>query len=245
MKRLIAFILCAALCCFHGQSSAQGWLPLAAPSSGGSALTFTPTATTVAWSVAPSPPVTFSAVSIGTASSDRIVVAVLAVDGNATNGVISGITIGGTSATQAAKLDPTATIKGIYIYYLKVTSGTTANIVVSCSGFPGGIGLAVGIITGSATTSLGTSATSDQWTSPQSDPHSITATIPTNGVGVVGVTIDRATTPTWTNATGDANTTEPSGNTEAMLMAHTTNNSPSFTGANSFAMVLASAPFGP
>jgi hypothetical protein len=75
---------------------------------------------------------------------------VIAVDGTATNGVVSGVTIGGSAATQAVKIDPTATVKGVYIYYLKVTTGTTANIVVSCSGFPGGIGIAVGAITGSA-----------------------------------------------------------------------------------------------
>jgi hypothetical protein len=62
---------------------------------------------------------------------------------------------------------------------------------------------------------------------------------------VVGVIVDRAITPTWTNATGDANITEPSGNLEAILMAHTTNNSPSFTGANNFSLEMVAATFGP
>jgi hypothetical protein len=37
MKRLIAFLLCAALCCFQVQ--AAGWLPLASPGGGGGAVT--------------------------------------------------------------------------------------------------------------------------------------------------------------------------------------------------------------
>jgi hypothetical protein len=254
MRKLLTLwiaLLFAALC---SQSSAQfkggggfgtpGFTSPAASGGGGGTLTFTPTATATAWQTSISPPATFSSVSIGTASSDRVVVVVISVDGNATNGVISGVSIGGSTATQAAKLDPTGTIKGVYIYYLKVTTGTTANIVISCSGFPSGIGIAVGIITGSATTALGTPATSDQWTTPQADPHSITATVPTNGVGVVAVTVDRAITPVWINATADAHTNEGAGNALDLLMAHTTNNSPSFTGANNFGVLMASAPFG-
>jgi len=171
------------------------------------------------------------------------VAVVITVDGNASNGVISAVTIGGNSATKAVGIDPGAAGQGDYIYYLKVTTGTTANIVISCNGFPGGIGIAVGTITGSATTTF--SASNTVGPSAVADPHSLTTTVPSNGIGIVGVIVDRATTPTWTGATGDANITEVGGNAMALLMAHTTNNSPSFTGANNFNLTMVAATFGP
>lgn len=210
---------------------------------GGGTLTYTATAVATAWQTSVSPPATFTAVAIGTASSDRIVVVSITVDGNASNGVISGVTIGGSGAAKAVGIDPTVAGQGVYIYSLLVTSGTTANIVISCSGFPSGIGISVGNIKGSATATV--NATNSVGPSTVADPHSLTTVVPANGVGVVAAIIDRAITPSWTNATGDANISEVSAGAMSLQQAHTTNNTPSFTGANNFQLAMVAATWGP
>lgn len=214
------------------------------------ALAFTATATSVPWSLAVTPPAVFNSVSIGAASSDRIVVVCIGVDGDAGDGVVSGVTIdsggGPVAMTQAVGQDPTSGSfpvfdAGQYIFYKLVTSGTTANISVACSGFPSGLGISVGIITGDAAAAV--SATQVVAAAATADPHAITASVPANGVGIVAATVDRAFTPSWTNATGDTNNNEGGGNDHALLMAHGTSSSPSFTGANNFGVGMVMGTF--
>lgn len=220
----------------------QSRAPLdAAPA--GSSLTFTATDVATAWQTGITPPATFTNMAAGSASSDRILVAVIAVEGNALNGIISAVTIGGVVATKNSFIDSGAAGQGVYIYSAPVPTGTTATVIIACTGFPSGIGVALGKITGSATTAF--SAQNTVGPSAVADPHSITTTVPANGVGIVGVNVDRALTPSWTNATGDANITEVGGGALALLMAHTANNSPSFTGANGFSLAIVAATYAP
>lgn len=208
---------------------------------GGGALTFTATDTAVAWQNSQSA-ATFTNAAIGTASSDRLVVVAIAIDGNA-NGVVSGVTIGGNAATKAVGVDPTGGAQGgIYIFHRLVTTGTTASIVVTTV-FSNSIGIGVGIITGSA--SVAVSATNSAAFATTTDPHSLTTTVPANGVGVAAAVIDRAATASWTNATGIVDTQSTGGNQFNLFMAHGTNNSPSFTGANNFTVGMAMATYAP
>lgn len=69
----------------------------------------------------------FNSTAIGDAASDRLVVVVITTN----NGNVSGVTIGGVSATAAVTMANGD--ENVCIYYLEVASGTTANIVVSTS----------------------------------------------------------------------------------------------------------------
>lgn len=75
---------------------------------------------------------TFTAEPIGAAQSDRDVVVFYTVGDTGTVGTVSSVTIGGNSAT----LDVNSANDRIIIGFarLRVTTGTTADIVVNCSG---------------------------------------------------------------------------------------------------------------
>lgn len=208
-------------------------------------LTFTPTATAVAWQVGPTSPTLFTSTNIGTPSADRIVVVVANADASTANGVVTGVVINGVNATLAVGVPPAnGTTPSTYIWYALVTAGSSVTIEVDTAGaFPSGVGIAVGTITGSATATI--SATNTVAGAATADPHSITAVVPANGVAVVGVATDRLITATWTSATGDASTHEVGANGFGLLMAHGTANSPSFTGANGFGVGMAMATFKP
>lgn len=155
---------------------------------------------------------TFSTVSIGTASSDRIVIVGIVNDSQP----VSSITIAGVSATQAVAIGHSA------LYYLNVTSGTTATIVVTLAGAHNLIGIQVGILTGI------TSAPSASGTHSYDfvvDPQTVTATVPTGGVGVVivntGSNASLPPIPSWTNAIGDSYSHSEAGNTIQAILAHT------------------------
>jgi hypothetical protein len=100
------------------------------------------------------------------------------------------------------------------------------------------------MITGSATAAV--SANNKVTYASSADPHATASTtVPTNGVAVVAAIVDRAVTPSWSNATADVNFHETTGNTVSLLMAHGTANNPSFTGANAFTVGMAMTTFGP
>jgi hypothetical protein len=223
-----------------GQAFTLGAITIRMPAvAGGGALTFTVTDVAQAWQAA-SDPITWTGVAIGTATSDRIVV--VTVSGDAAND-LSSVTVGGISATRAVGTTMTGFADGTQIWFASVPTGTTATIVVAAGSFINEIAIAVGIITGSATTAV--SATQTVAIATIADPHLITATVPTNGVALISVLVDRATTPSWTNATGDANIQQVGGNSFCHLMAHGISSTPSFTGADNFSLTMAMATFGP
>lgn len=78
---------------------------------------------------------TFSNVSIGSANSNRIVIIGVAACRGAGSviplGSISSVTVGGNSATQLASIFNVGNNAALYIYAIALSTGTTANIVVS------------------------------------------------------------------------------------------------------------------
>lgn len=100
-------------------------------------------------------PVTFSAASIGAADSDRyVVVCAITEDGtNTTTRPITSMTIGGVTATEAAQASGDAYRRNAAVFYLKVTSGTTADIVLNfASGHDGALIRVYRVIVPSGTT---------------------------------------------------------------------------------------------
>lgn len=211
----------------------------------GTSLTFTATDVSQVFQTG-SGTLTWTGVNIGTASSDRIVVVAVSGEGNA--GTSISVTIGGVTATRAIGINLLRNMGGTEIWYLPITSGTTATIVVTADGgatFMSEAGIAVGKITGSATATVSAVNTADTWASAVADPHSISAAVPANGVGIISAVIDRNVTATWSGATGDATINQVGGNARALLMAHGISSAPSFTGANNFSTVLTMVTFGP
>lgn len=144
---------------------------------------------------------TFSGVSIGTATSDRLVVVVVtSADTGGNTAALSSVTIGGNAATIHVSSGTSEFITAVAS--LLVPTGTTANIVLN---FSNSIGRAAcqtyrvwdyNDATPNATSTSGgtTNATS----------RSATVAIPsTGGVAVYGVMCDGSRSVTWTNATED------------------------------------------
>jgi hypothetical protein len=183
---------------------------------GGGSLTLTGTDVATAWLTGISPPAVFTSMAAGAASSGRILAAIIAVDGNTTNGVVSACTIGGVAGAQRAGTPP--------------VSGTGHGI--SCNGFPSGMAVMLVAVTGSATAAF--SAGTQAAYNTGADPRSLTNTVPSNGVGVFAYVMDRDTTPTWSSATGLGSINHAGSNACDLIAAWTTSNTPSFTGANGF-----------
>jgi hypothetical protein len=140
------------------------------------------------------PAYTFSNVDIGTASSDRLVVVACHATGNtsAPNINLTSMTLGGSSMTNAAALaEDTASVD---LYYLTVTSGTTATIVATYPQTKRRCTIAVYTITG-----LNSSTPSDTGTSNNSDTApTLTLDIPTGSIAVYAHTSANNTTTTVT-----------------------------------------------
>lgn len=138
---------------------------------------------------------TYSNISIGTASSNRIV-AVFVVGSDSATKSVSSITIGGTTAT----LGTNTQISGSFLAgmgYLNVTSGTTATVVVNFSGTVRDVGVFV-----YALYDLNSETPVDTDNSPASSVTSKTLTMTTEADGIViGATIAglTVTSYTWTS----------------------------------------------
>jgi hypothetical protein len=145
------------------------------------------------------PAYTFSNVDIGTASSDRLVVVACHATGNtgALNINLTSMTLGGSSMTNAAAFaEDTASVD---LYYLTVTSGTTATIVATYPNQKRRCTIAVYTITG-----LNSSTPSDTGTSSNSDSApTLTLDIPTGSIAVYAHTSasGSTTTVTYSSAT--------------------------------------------
>lgn len=161
----------------------------------------------------PAPPVTFTAVPIGTASADRFVVVDIAwlCAANSASADIGSVTIGGVTATQAVY--DRETVRGHAMWFANVPSGTTANVVVGgfSNGFVNSVVANVGIIKGSATTSVGNTLITDKY---PNGANALAVTVPSNGVSVISSYADggnpaaTASTSWAPNATKDADTND-------------------------------------
>jgi hypothetical protein len=255
MRKFLTFLIALAAIAFAvcSPSSAQvGGLMFPGPGSfassgGGGTLTFVATDTTQTWQTSGAS-FTFAA-TIGTASTDRLVVVAISHDAITGNDV-SGVTINTLAMTKATSSGVSSGVGPASDIWYRMTptsdiAGSTASIVVTIGGtnFSSDLVITVGKITGSATATLGPVANVPSASTP--DAHAISATIPTNGVAVMLAGIDRNTTISWIGATKDSNINETGGGAVAQSMAHGTSSSVSFTGANNFSNSSAMATFGP
>jgi len=138
---------------------------------------------------------TYTSHSIGTASSDRLVVVGIASQCSS-NATISGLTIGGVSATLVANA---ADLRlPVAMFSLLVTSGTTADIVATYSSSQNTSTIGVWTITGLSST------TAHDTGSSLALPPTDTLDIPAGGVaiGVAGQN-DSTGTFSWTGLTED------------------------------------------
>jgi hypothetical protein len=135
---------------------------------------------------------TFTAKAIGTAASDRYVIVAVCVLNNA-SATPSTVTVGGNSATRQVR---SARGGGIVdIWTVLVTTGTTADVVVTCAAAPNRVGIIIWSATGlSSGTAVGT-GTENTATSP----HTTGSFSTSNGGFVVAASCDNGA-PTYTES---------------------------------------------
>lgn len=148
---------------------------------------------------------TFNTRNIGTAAADRIVVVGVSAGQSGSTVRTCTVTIGGVTATQlvfVAKTSTNSTHVGLFA--LLVTSGTTANIVVTLSGAQVRCGIQVWSLTG--TGGVVTPANTANNTAASTTAVSTTITTVAGGacIGMFGDAISGASqTTTWTGLTED------------------------------------------
>jgi len=143
---------------------------------------------------------TFSSAAIGAEAANRKVVIAITAAGS-TNGVLSGVTVGGSSATERINFRYYSTISAFYD--IELATGTAEDIVVSLSGNKShssiGVWAAYGFATGTPSdTSTGAIAT---------DTVDITMTIPAKGGAIAAANIAGGSiSVSWTGLTEDFET---------------------------------------
>lgn len=187
-------------------------------------------------------------VNIGSASADRIVVVcICGFSNSAPNLTPSSVTLNGSAMTQAAAsigTDTGGSPFGMWIYYLPLATGTTATLAFNAP-FTQGVFVTVGIITGDVNAVVG--ATAVVTNAQTSDPHAISATVPSGGVAVVTGAIWNVAGPlSWTGASQDLYFFDAGATSfDAFFAAHGTASTASFTGANNQFVQMVMATFGP
>ena len=144
------------------------------------------------------PTYTYTSQNFGTAYSDRIIVACIAVD-NFSQRVVSSCTIGGVSATEACGLNDPSNYTYSGIWYAAVPSGTSGTVSFTCDGTASGSALVLYNIS-----SLNSSTPFDTSTSSNSTGTTLTNTIslPEEGCAIYMSTIgDDTATYSWSGAT--------------------------------------------
>lgn len=136
----------------------------------------------------------FSGLSIGSAASNRAVLALI--HGGAQTRTITSVTIGGISATQCASYSFGGGITAIYGAI--VPTGTTATVVVNFSGTQDRCGVAV-----YTTTDLKSFIAFDSGGDADgASPFSAAIDIPTGGFVIAGVGTHNSVSGTWTWGSG-------------------------------------------
>lgn len=177
----------------------------AGPSGGGGSVSWAETVPAMAASGPYSGTQDWGNLSIGTASSDRIVVVSASViNGNTVTPELS-VTIDGVTMTPVSAVlpGPTAAPNDYAgMFYLNVPTGTAPDIqFVSPGGFLNGVAIEVGIIKGS--TGTPTAVTLPWGSSTLSNP-SLSVTVPSNGKAIAMFAADRPLTNTWSGANSDS-----------------------------------------
>lgn len=144
-------------------------------------------------------PTTFSSFNIGAASSNRVIAVAVFTNANPAQ-TITGVTIGGISATQATSAAETNALTSSDLWYASVPTGTTANIVITSTGSPNFLmGIAVAAIV-TTTPTAGTGANAGGLTG---GPINTNVTIPAGGVAFTILGNQNASTAAFSNLTID------------------------------------------
>ena len=121
--------------------------------------------------------VTFTSLGIGTASSDRYVLVVVA---TRLTGSISSVTVGGAATTSVVAASNGVQKLEMYITSAVFTSGTTANVVVTTSAANSGVIVATYTITGIV------SITPSNTQTTTTDNATMSLSVPAGGVAISG-----------------------------------------------------------
>jgi hypothetical protein len=153
---------------------------------------------------------TFTNASIGTASSDRYVVAIAGTYNNGSDFTTSGMTFGGNAGTEIVKSATGSIGDGTCVagmYGLAIPSGTTSTIVVSWGGSASnGVVLHIFTITGLlSTTAVATSNAHSAGAS--SSALNLNLNVNNNGLVIAGYFDVTATLGSWTGVTASGNNT--------------------------------------
>lgn len=165
---------------------------------------------------------TFTAVAIGAAAADRLVfVQIGNLPDNADSGnLITGVTIGGVTATQAVQSSFFFGLLYNDWWWAAVPTGTTANIVITITSAVSGTGtFAINVyrVTGANTTSpVSSTKTVDDTTNPFGSITVLSGGIALGGVYGPDESSIQTITTVWTNLTEDTDTTVNFGGTDTL-----------------------------
>jgi hypothetical protein len=204
-------------------SDQGGWYKNKA--AGGGAMSWTPTDAKFNNAAGFVDTTTFTACNIGTASSTRLVIVGVSVRNNAGAVITVGCTVGGTTATLVSSGESATSGVDVALFQANITSGTTANIVISTTAGKNDINeiaIGVGCLDGVNATATSV-ATAGTYAASQNSPYlaGSSITVPTGGIGIgVGAASTAVGTPGWVNITSDATSTIAG--TVAVTMGHVT-----------------------
>jgi len=138
---------------------------------------------------------TFTSHAIGTAAANRTVVVCISGNGAGFSRSVSGVTIGGVSATELIDYqNPTSTDQLSAMYSLAVASGTTATIVVTFSDSMVACGIGV-------FAAYGISSSTHATDTDPSEPGSLSLNVPANGIAIACSRSDNGAACTVTGVT--------------------------------------------
>lgn len=139
---------------------------------------------------------TFSAVSVGAANADRLIV--VCVKGDGGGGQPTAVTVGGVAATSIVAADSESQWNSIWA--ARLPTGTTADIRVQRPNNPNRQGISVYSILNKPGSAVTAAATATDTTAP----YTQSLTIPVKGVAIgCGISGNSAGTGTWTGLTED------------------------------------------
>lgn len=182
---------------------------------GGGFSTYAFTANPSAQAAPGASPVTFTSVSIGTAASNRVVV----VCATCTGGSASSMTVGGVSMTK--RIEEGTGISGLQIWSGTISTGTTANVVISYGFTPTDVQIVVGSFNSGSTAVPNDTQTNINFST---NTIAVNAIISAGGFAVAAV-VNNTTlqTPTWANTTsGTGDASQFSGSLTTIYGAHST-----------------------
>jgi hypothetical protein len=165
---------------------------------------------------------TYTDAPIGTAAANRVVWVAVGIRGLSGNSrTIDSITIGGVTATLVAT---TSSANASAIGYLVVPAGTTATVVVTCSGFTSRNVIYVGTVYPESVTPIDTDSVVTSGTSTARD-----LTLSAESAGLWVSCWNSTGDTTWTNAT-ELNDITPASGCRVAVAEYETNASGTITG---------------